>query len=151
MPTNLYGPGDNFDLNSAHVLPAMIRRFHDARRSGAEEVSIWGSGLPRREFLHVDDLGRAAVMLLDRYDDPDPINVGTSSDVPIRKLAEMVAEATGYRGSIVQDISRPDGTPRKLLDTSRIRALGWEPRIGLAEGIRSTVDWYRATVGAGAH
>jgi GDP-L-fucose synthase len=111
-------------------------------------VLLWGTGLPRREFLHVDDLGRAAVMLLDRYDDPDPINGGTSSDVPIRKLAEIVAEATGYRGSIVQDISRPDGTPRKLLDTSRIRALGWEPTIGLAEGIRSTVDWYRATVGA---
>jgi GDP-L-fucose synthase len=150
MPTNLYGPGDNFDPENSHVLPALIRRFVEAVDSGADEVLLWGTGLPRREFLHVDDLGRAAVMLLDRYDDPDPINVGTSSDVPIRKLAEMVAEATGYRGAIVQDISRPDGTPRKLLDTSRIRALGWEPRIGLAEGIRSTVDWYRATIGANA-
>ncbi len=146
MPTNLYGPGDNFDPENSHVLPALIRRFVEAVDSGADEVVLWGTGRPRRELLHADDLGRAVVALLDRYDDPDPINIGTSSDVPIRTLAEMVADATGFTGSIVQDTSRPDGTPRKLLDTSRIRALGWEPTVGLAEGIRSTVTWYREAV-----
>jgi GDP-L-fucose synthase len=149
MPTNLYGPGDNFDPEHSHVLPALIRRFVEAADSGAEQVVLWGSGRPRREFLHADDLDRAIVTLLDRYDDPDPINVGTSTDVPIRELAEMIAEATGFTGTIVQDTSRLDGTPRKLLETSRIRALGWEPTVDLTEGIRMTVAWYREAVAAG--
>jgi GDP-L-fucose synthase len=148
MPTNLYGPGDNFHPEHSHVLPALVRRFVEAVDSGAGQVVLWGSGRPRREFLHADDLGRAIVALLDRYDDPDPINVGAATDVPIRELAGMVADATGFTGEIVQDTSRPDGTPRKLLDTTRMRALGWEPTIGLAEGIRTTVDWYRSTVSA---
>ncbi|TCK20939.1 GDP-L-fucose synthase family protein [Pseudonocardia endophytica] len=142
MPTNLYGPGDNFDPENSHVLPALIRRFHEAVRDGRDDVVLWGTGTPRREFLHVDDLGLAIVHLLDHYDDPQTINVGTGTDVTIRELAETVAAVVGYTGAIVQDTSRPDGTPRKLLDTSRITALGWEPRIGLAEGIASTYRWF---------
>jgi GDP-L-fucose synthase len=142
MPTNLYGPGDNFDLESSHVLPALIRRFHEAVESGAESVMLWGTGTPRREFLHVDDLGRAIVHLLDRYDEPGPINVGVGEDVTIRHLAELVADVVGFTGEIVFDPSRPDGTPRKLLDVSRIRALGWEPRISLRDGIESTHRWF---------
>ncbi len=142
MPTNLYGPGDNFDPELSHVLPALIRRFHEARESGAEEVALWGTGTPRREFLHVDDLGPAIVHLLDVYDDPQTINVGVGTDVTIRELAETVADVVGYPGEIVQDTSRPDGTPRKLLDTSRITALGWTPKIGLREGIESTYRWF---------
>ncbi|RZT87890.1 GDP-L-fucose synthase [Pseudonocardia sediminis] len=142
MPTNLYGPGDNFDPENSHVLPALIRRFHEATQSGADEVVLWGTGTPRREFLHVDDLGRAIVHLLDVYDDPQTINVGVGDDVTIRELAETVADVVGYTGAIVQDTDRPDGTPRKLLDVSRLRALGWEPRIGLREGITSTYGWF---------
>ncbi len=142
MPTNLYGPGDNFERENSHVMPALIRRFHEAVESGAEQVVLWGSGTPRREFLHVDDLGLAVVHLLDTYDAPEHINVGVGEDVPIRELAELVADVVGFRGEIVQDTSRPDGTPRKLLDVSRIRALGWEPRIGLREGVESTYRWF---------
>jgi GDP-L-fucose synthase len=142
MPTNLYGPGDNFDPENSHVLPALIRRFHEATESGAKSVVLWGSGTPRREFLHVDDLGRAIVHLLEVYNDPVPINVGVGEDVRIRELAEMVADAVGFTGGIVQDTSRPDGTPRKLLDISRLRALGWEPQIPLREGIESTYRWF---------
>jgi GDP-L-fucose synthase len=146
MPTNLYGPGDNFDPETSHVLPGMIRRFHEAVQAGTGEVVVWGTGTPRREFLHVDDLARACVTLLEQYDDPAPINVGVGEDVSIRELAEIVAEIVGFDGSIVQDTSKPDGTPRKLLDVSRINALGWRPEIGLREGIARTYDWYRSTV-----
>jgi GDP-L-fucose synthase len=142
MPTNLYGPGDNFDPQTAHVLPALIRRFHEAAEAGADTVSFWGTGTPRREFLHVDDMGRAIVRLLEVYDEPEPINVGTGKDITIRELAEIVAEVVGFSGEIVQDVSRPDGTPRKLLDTSRVNALGWQPRIPLREGIESTYRWF---------
>lgn len=142
MPTNLYGPSDNFDPETAHVLPALIQRFHEAAKLGTHTVSLWGSGTPRREFLHVDDLGRAIVRLLEVYDEPEPINVGVGKDVTIRKLAEIVAEVVGFSGEIVQDISRPDGTPRKLLDVSRLNSLGWEPRIPLREGIESTYRWF---------
>lgn len=147
MPTNLYGPGDNFDPVGSHVLPALIRRFHEAKVAGASSVTIWGSGSPRREFLHVDDLARACLLLLERYDEPLPINVGTGSDVSILELAEMVAHAVGYTGELVFDTSKPDGTPRKLLDVSRLRALGFTPSIGLAEGIADTYAWYTENLG----
>lgn len=141
MPTNLYGPGDNFDLTSSHVLPAMIRKFHDAKLSGGP-VTLWGSGSPRREFLHVDDLASAVVHLMGCYDDETTVNVGTGVDVTIRDLAEIIAEVVGYSGDITWDTSKPDGTPRKQLDVSRIRRLGWEPQIGLREGLMSTYRWY---------
>ncbi|WP_226366714.1 GDP-L-fucose synthase [Pseudonocardia sp. ICBG162] len=142
MPTNLYGPGDNFHPEHSHVLPALIRRFHEAARSGAREVVLWGTGTPRREFLHSDDLGRALVHLLDHYDDPRTINVSVGSDVTIRELAELVADVVGFDGAIVQDTDRPDGTPRKLLDVSRLTALGWEPAVGLREGVERTYRWF---------
>jgi GDP-L-fucose synthase len=144
MPTNLYGPGDNFDLATSHVLPAMIRRFHEAKLSGADSVTLWGTGTPRREFLHVDDLARACVFLLERYDDPAPINVGVGQDLSIRELAELVADVIGYTGRLEFDTDKPDGTPRKLLDTSRINALGWRAEIPLRDGIVSTYDWFVA-------
>jgi GDP-L-fucose synthase len=144
MPTNLYGPGDNFDPLNSHVLPALIRRFHEARVTGADEVVVWGTGSPRREFLHVDDLARACLHLLDHYDDAAPINVGTGVDVTIKELAETVAEVVGFEGRLTWDTSKPDGTPRKLLDVSRIRALGWEPQIELRDGIASTYEWFVA-------
>jgi GDP-L-fucose synthase len=143
MPTNLYGPGDNFDLNSSHVLPAMIAKFDQARRSS--EVTLWGTGSPRREFLHVYDLASAVSVVLNRYDDPAPINIGTGVDITIRELAHTVAGAVGFQGDIAWDSSKPDGTPRKLLDVSRLMNLGWSPRISLDDGIRSTVEWFRAT------
>jgi GDP-L-fucose synthase len=142
MPTNLYGPGDNFDLQTSHVLPAMIRRFHEAKQSGAPSVTLWGSGTPRREFLHVDDLAAACLHLLEHYDDPAPINVGTGVDLTVRELAEKVAAVTGYTGRIEWDTSKPDGTPRKLLDVSRLQSLGWAPTITLDDGIRATYAWY---------
>jgi GDP-L-fucose synthase len=142
MPTNLYGPGDNFDPDTSHVLPALIRRFHDARGSEAGSVTLWGSGSPRREFLHVDDCARACLFLLEHYDEPEPVNVGVGEDVSIRELAELVADVVGYTGGIDWDTSKPDGTPRKLLDVSRLAALGWKPEIGLEDGIRSTYQWY---------
>jgi GDP-L-fucose synthase len=138
MPTNLYGPGDNFDLKTSHVLPALIRKFHEAKEQGAREVVIWGTGTPRREFLHVDDLAAAAVFLMKNYSDEQFINVGSGEDLTIRELAEMVAQAVGYTGSIVTDPSKPDGTPRKLMDVSRLSKLGWSPRIPLREGIERT-------------
>jgi GDP-L-fucose synthase len=144
MPTNLYGPGDDFDLESAHVLPALIHRFDLARREGRESVTLWGSGTPRREFLHVDDLARACVTLLERYDADAPINVGTGEDVPIADLAAMVAGVVGYDGRIEWDASRPDGTPRKLLDSGPLTALGWAPTIELRDGIATTHDWFVA-------
>jgi len=143
MPTNLYGPGDNFDLESSHVLPAMIRRFHEAQRAGAATVTLWGSGTPRREFLHVDDLADAACFLMEKYDSPEPLNVGVGKDVTIADLAEVVARAVGYSGRVVFDHAHPDGTPRKLLDISRLTTLGWRPQITLEQGIASTYDWFR--------
>jgi GDP-L-fucose synthase len=143
MPTNLYGPGDNFDLETSHVLPALIRRFHEAKESGAPSVILWGTGSPRREFLHVDDLAAACLRLLDVYDQPEHVNVGVGEDVTIAELAALIADVVGYQGSIDWDASKPDGTPRKLLDVSRMKALGWEPAIGLREGIASTYEVYR--------
>jgi GDP-L-fucose synthase len=143
MPTNLYGPGDNFDLAGSHVLPALIRKFAEAVDQGATEVQIWGTGTPRREFLHVDDLADACVFLMKNYSDAGPVNVGWGEDVSIAELAALVAEVTGYRGSLRFDTSKPDGTPRKLLDVARMSALGWWPRVGLQEGVRATVAWYR--------
>ena len=144
MPTNLYGPGDTFDLETAHVLPALIRRFHEASLAGAPSVTLWGTGSPRREFLHVDDLAAACLRLLDVYDEDEHINVGVGDDVTIAELAALVADVVGYSGEVEWDAAKPDGTPRKLLDVSRISALGWEPRIGLVEGIGSTYEMYRS-------
>jgi GDP-L-fucose synthase len=148
MPTNLYGPGDNFDLKTSHVLPAMIRRFHEAKEGGTSEVTLWGTGTPRREFLHVDDLARACVHLLEHYDEPETINVGVGQDVSIKELAELVADIVGFAGDLAWDTSKPDGTPRKLLDVSRINATGWGARIGLREGIASTYEWYLESAGS---
>ena len=142
MPTNLYGPGDNFDPAHSHVLPALIRRFHEAKLRGDPEVVVWGTGTPRREFLYVDDLARAVVQLTSDYSGAEPVNVGWGRDITIRELAEMIAGVVGFEGRIVFDASRPDGTPRKLLDTSRITALGWRPETGLREGIETTYAWY---------
>ncbi|HNY29705.1 MAG TPA: GDP-L-fucose synthase [Fibrobacteria bacterium] len=142
MPTNLYGPGDNFDLVSSHVLPAMIRKFHEAKEAGRSEVVIWGTGTPRREFLHVDDLADACLYLMDRYDSGDIVNVGTGEDVTILELAQIVKEAVGFQGEIVLDASKPDGTPRKLLDVTKLRSMGWMHSIGLREGIQGTYRWF---------
>ncbi|WP_098020668.1 GDP-L-fucose synthase family protein [Streptomyces sp. b62] len=142
MPTNLYGPGDNFDLETSHVLPALIRRFHEARRDGAPEVTLWGSGSPRREFLHVDDLAAACVSLLEAYDGDEPVNIGCGEDLTIRELAETVRDVTGYEGRIAWDTSKPDGTPRKLLDVTRLNALGFTPKIPLRDGIARTYAWW---------
>ncbi|MGW0611005.1 GDP-L-fucose synthase family protein [Streptomyces sp. NPDC002788] len=149
MPTNLYGPGDNFHAEHSHVLPSLMRRFHEARESGARRVVNWGSGTPRREFLHADDLARACLHLIEHYDADSPVNVGTGTDLTIRELAELVADAVGYRGSVEWDTKQPDGTPRKLLDVSRLTALGWAPRIGLREGIARTYAWYAENLGSG--
>lgn len=142
MPTNLYGPGDNFDLTSSHVVPALIRKFHEARVSGAPEVVVWGTGAPRREFLHVDDLARACLHLLECYDAEPPINVGYGEDISIADLAELVRDIVYPSARITYDRSKPDGTPRKLLDVSRLTALGWRPSVPLREGIRNTYAWY---------
>jgi GDP-L-fucose synthase len=142
MPTNLYGPEDNFDLESSHVLPALIRKFHDAREAKAPFVTLWGTGTPRREFLHVDDLADATVFLMRNYDDPRVINVGVGEDIAIGELAALVRDVVGYAGEIRYDSSKPDGTPRKLLDVSRLHELGWHARRGLAAGVRDTYDWY---------
>jgi GDP-L-fucose synthase len=142
MPTNLYGPGDNFDLNSSHVVPALIRKFHDAKIASAPQVEIWGTGSPRREFLHVDDLADAALHLMLRYDGEEIVNVGTGEDVTIRELAELIGSIAGFRGGLVFDESKPDGTPRKLLDVRRLNGLGWKARISLAVGVRTTYEWY---------
>ena len=142
MPTNMYGPGDNFDLESSHVLPALVRKFHDAKIQGKASVTLWGTGSPKREFLHSDDLGRACLFLLENYDGDVAINVGVGEDISIKGLAEMIQRIVDFQGDIVWDKSKPDGTPRKLLDVSRITALGWKPEINLEEGIRSTYSWY---------
>jgi GDP-L-fucose synthase len=142
MPTNLYGPNDNFDLTSSHVLPALIRKFHDAKREGRAEVPIWGTGSPRREFLHVDDLADACVFLMRRYDAAEHVNVGTGEDLTIRELAEMVRDIVHPQAQLVFDTSKPDGTPRKLLDVSRLRALGWRHRIPLHEGVAASYRWF---------
>jgi GDP-L-fucose synthase len=143
MPTNLYGPHDNFDLASSHVLPALIRKFHDARLAGRREVEIWGTGTPRREFLHVDDLADACVFLMRRYDEAPHVNVGTGEDQTIRELAETVRDIVHPGAVLVFDTSKPDGTPRKLLDVSRLQALGWRSRVSLREGIKHAYDDYR--------
>jgi GDP-L-fucose synthase len=144
MPTNLYGPGDNFSLENSHVLPALMRKFHEATRRGAAEVEVWGTGKPRREFLHVDDMADACLFLMQSYDDEKWINVGWGRDETIAELAATISRAVGFGGSLRFDASKPDGTPRKLLDTSRLSALGWTPRITLEEGIRSTYQWFLA-------
>ena len=143
MPTNLYGPGDNFDLQNSHVLPALIRRFHEARERGDPEIAIWGTGTPRREFLHVDDLADAVLYLLHTYDGEDIVNVGWGEDITIRELAELVMRVTGYQGRLTFDSSKPDGTPRKLLDVSRLTALGWRPKIALKTGVEQTYQWFK--------
>ena len=142
MPTNLYGPNDNFDLSSSHVLPAMIRKFHDAREADRKEVVVWGTGTPRREFLHVDDLADACVFLMNNYSDAMHLNVGTGEDLAIRELAELVRRVVHPAATIVWDASKPDGTPRKQLDVSRLHALGWRHRVSLGEGIESTYQWF---------
>ncbi len=142
MPTNLYGPGDNFDLNTSHVLPALLRKVHEARERGDATVSVWGTGTPRREFLHVEDLAGACRFLLENYDAPEIVNVGFGSDVTIRELVELICEIVGFTGELAFDATKPDGTPRKLLDTTKLAGLGWRPRISLRDGIRQTYDWY---------
>ena len=143
MPTNLYGPGDNFDLENSHVLPALIRRFHEAKLRGDATMTIWGTGTPRREFLHVDDLADAVVYLMKTYDEEPIVNIGWGEDVTIQELAEMIAAVSGFRGRLVFDSSKPDGTPRKLLDTSRLSSLGWKPKITLQQGIEQTYAWFK--------
>jgi GDP-L-fucose synthase len=142
MPTNLYGPGDNFHPEHSHVLPALIRKFHEAKIRGDAAVTLWGSGTPRREFLHCDDLAEACLRLLEIYDSHELVNVGCGEDITIAGLATLVKAATGFDGAIHWDTSMPDGTPRKLLDVRRIRSLGWRPEIGLAEGIASAYRWF---------
>jgi len=142
MPTNLYGPGDHYDLQTSHVLPALIRRFHEAKANGAEEVVLWGTGSPRREFLFVDDLAEACLFLLDNYEDSQFINIGTGEGLTIRELAEIVARIVGFEGRLAFDPSKPDGTPRKLLDVSRIQALGWKAKTPLEEGIKRAYRWF---------
>ena len=142
MPTNLYGPEDNFDLLSSHVLPAMIRKFHEGKIQGASEVQLWGTGKPQREFCHVDDCASACIFLMEKYESPEIVNIGVGSDISIHELAQLVKRIVGYRGSLVFDSSRPDGTPRKLVDISRISDLGWRPTIALEDGIRRTYEWF---------
>jgi len=148
MPTNLYGPGDNFDLRNSHVLPALIRKFHDAKVESQAEVTIWGTGKPRREFLHADDLASAAVFLMQHYHEGEIINVGTGEDVTIAELANLVSDVVDFDGILKFDTAKPDGTPRKLLDVSRLHALGWRHKITLADGIQSTYDWYLQNIGS---
>jgi GDP-L-fucose synthase len=146
MPTNMYGPGDNFDLENSHVLPALIRKFHDAKIRGDESLTLWGSGSPLREFLHADDLASACLFLLENYDDALPINVGTGKDISVTELAKLISNVIGFGGQIEWDASKPDGTPRKLLDISRITSLGWSPSISLRVGIQTTYDWFRSNI-----
>jgi GDP-L-fucose synthase len=142
MPTNLYGPGDNFNLETSHVLPALLRKAHEAKVNRASELVVWGTGTPRREFLHCDDLAEALLFLLDHYDQPEIINVGWGKDVSIRELSEIICEITGFSGKLRFDQTEPDGTPQKLLSTAKLRKLGWEPKINLDEGIRHTYQWF---------
>ena len=143
MPTNLYGPNDNFDLENSHVLPALIRKFHEAKINNQNEVAVWGTGTAKREFLHVDDLADTCVFLMQNYNDSEIINIGTGEDISIKDLAEIIKEITGFAGEIIWDTSKPDGTPRKLLDVSRLHNLGWKHKINLVEGLRTTYEWYR--------
>jgi GDP-L-fucose synthase len=144
MPTNLYGPNDNFDLETSHVLAALVRKAHEAKAQNEKQLIVWGTGKPRREFLHVDDLAAACLLLLEKYDSPEIINIGCGEDVTIRELAEVICEVIGFNGKLVWDKTKPDGTPRKLLDVTRIRALGWQPRIPLRKGIAQTYEWFLA-------
>ena len=144
MPTNLYGPNDNFDLETSHALAALLRKAHEAKTRNAKELTVWGTGEPRREFLHVDDLVAACLLLLEKYDSPEIINIGSGEDVTIRELAKLICEVVGFDGELVWDNTKPDGTPRKLLDATRIRALGWKPAIPLRDGIARTYEWFRA-------
>ncbi len=147
MPTNLYGKGDNFDLEKSHVMPAMIRKFHEAKLAGSDQVMLWGTGSPLREFLHVDDLADACLFLLENYDEPGIINIGVGEDLKIAELADIVRDVVGFKGEIVYDTTKPDGTPRKLVDTARINALGWKAKIGLHDGIRQTYEWFLENTG----
>jgi GDP-L-fucose synthase len=144
MPTNLYGPNDNFDLETSHVVAALVRKAHEAKKRNAKELIVWGTGKPRREFLHVDDLGSACLLLLERYDSPEIINIGCGEDVTIRELAELICDLVGFDGELVWDTTKPDGTPRKLLEVTKIRMLGWQPTIPLRKGIRQTYEWFLA-------
>ncbi len=143
MPTNLYGPNDNFDLETSHVLPALIRRFHEAKQNHLNQVTLWGTGTPRREFIHVDDLARACLFLMENYSDSTPMNIGTGEDISILELAKMTSAIVGYEGQIVFDINKPDGTPRKLLDVTKLSDLGFKAEIGLEDGIRMTYEWFK--------
>jgi len=147
MPTNLYGPNDNFDLLSSHVLPALLRKAHEAKRRGERQMQVWGSGAPRREFLHVDDLAGACLFLLEKYDDAEIVNVGCGEDISIRELAELICEVVGFEGDLIWDATKPDGTPRKLLDVSKLHGLGWRHTIGLREGIARTYEWFLQNAG----
>ncbi|WP_029898434.1 GDP-L-fucose synthase family protein [Desulfohalovibrio reitneri] len=149
MPTNLYGPGDNFDPEGSHVIPGLMRRFHEAKETGADKVVVWGTGSPLREFLHVDDLADASLFLMDNWESDEHVNVGTGEEVSIRQLAELLKDVTGFAGEIVFDDTKPDGTPRKLLDCSSLFGLGWRPSVSLEEGLRSTYEWYLNELGAG--
>jgi GDP-L-fucose synthase len=144
MPTNMYGPGDNFELETSHVLPAFINRFVTAKRSGAKSVTLWGSGSPKREFLHTHDLAEAVFLASEKYDSEEHLNVGTGKDLSIKELATLVAKKAGFAGEIEWDASKPDGTPRKVLDITRLRALGWEPKISLEAGIAETIQWFES-------
>src|SRR5437762_819292 len=146
MPTNLYGPGDNFDLETSHALAALLRKAHEAKMSGVGKMIVWGTGEPRREFLHVDDLAAAVLFLLEKYDSPEIINVGCGEDISIRELAELICDVVGFDGELAWDTTKPDGTPRKLLDVTKLRALGWQPAIPLRDGIAQTYEWFLKNV-----
>lgn len=145
MPTNMYGPGDNFDLQNSHVMPALMRKVHEAKLAGRSEVVVWGSGKPRREFLHVDDMAKATRFLLENYNSPEIVNIGSGEDVTIRELAELICDVVGFRGELVFDSTKPDGTPRKLMDVSKLKSMGWSPTIPLRDGIEQTYRWYLET------
>ena len=147
MPSNLYGPGDNFNLNDSHVLPALIRKFHEAKENNKSSVEVWGSGSPKREFIYIDDLAEASLFLMNNYNDSEIINIGTGEDFSIKELAEIIKEETGFKGEIKWDTSKPDGTPRKLLDVSKLKSLGWQPSISLKKGIERTYEWFLDNLG----
>lgn len=149
MPTNLYGPGDNFDLNSSHVIPAIMRKVHEAKVSGCKEVVVWGTGTPLREFLHCDDCADALVFLLKNYSGEQHVNIGSGTDITIMELTQTICEIVGFKGEIVHDLTKPDGTPRKLMSADKIRSLGWEPKISLKEGLKATYDWYLNSIKTG--